>query len=252
MNRPDCNSLFLSTFTIGILIWALYVPTFLSTTANTFDRVATLSCVAYTIACYIRARSVDAGSVLIFEAREVENVCLRCSGAAKPREAHHCSRCNTCVLRMDHHCPWLNNCVGVRNQRYFIQFLAGAALSAVFTGALCVSEFNRNCYIVPNTKCTHMSALMAGIWLGCFFLLFTSTLLFEQARNIASNTPRIDALNKRYGEPVGAWAALCKVMGPLGIAWVAPLETAYDVRFLRALSSGKRSVAESSQTKRVY
>ncbi|GAA5800995.1 hypothetical protein HPULCUR_006435 [Helicostylum pulchrum] len=41
----------------------------------------------------------------------------------KPDRTHHCRVCGTCVLKMDHHCPWVNGCVGVSNQRYYIQFL---------------------------------------------------------------------------------------------------------------------------------
>ncbi|XP_056600947.1 palmitoyltransferase ZDHHC15A [Triplophysa dalaica] len=41
----------------------------------------------------------------------------------KPDRCHHCSVCQTCVLKMDHHCPWLNNCIGFSNYKFFMLFL---------------------------------------------------------------------------------------------------------------------------------
>lgn len=38
----------------------------------------------------------------------------------RPERAHHCWRCDTCVLRMDHHCSLVGNCIGWRNHKYFV------------------------------------------------------------------------------------------------------------------------------------
>lgn len=62
-------------------------------------------------------------------------VCTRCETYRPPR-AHHCRICKRCIRRMDHHCPWINNCVGERNQKYFLQFLIYVGILALYSIAL--------------------------------------------------------------------------------------------------------------------
>ncbi|QQP35382.1 Palmitoyltransferase, partial [Caligus rogercresseyi] len=50
------------------------------------------------------------------------SICKKCINPKPPR-THHCSVCDSCVLKMDHHCPWLNNCVGHYNHRYFFLYM---------------------------------------------------------------------------------------------------------------------------------
>eukprot|EP01089_Gocevia_fonbrunei_P006979 TRINITY_DN17993_c0_g1_i1.p1 TRINITY_DN17993_c0_g1~~TRINITY_DN17993_c0_g1_i1.p1 ORF type:complete len:331 (-),score=21.79 TRINITY_DN17993_c0_g1_i1:28-915(-) len=61
--------------------------------------------------------------------------CVKCKDFKPPR-THHCSDCNRCTLKMDHHCPWVNNCIGLHNQKYFINFLAGATIMLTYASIM--------------------------------------------------------------------------------------------------------------------
>ncbi|XP_005177763.1 probable palmitoyltransferase ZDHHC24 [Musca domestica] len=54
--------------------------------------------------------------------RKLWRFCSLCETLA-PIRSWHCDSCKTCVLKRDHHCIFTGNCVGYRNQRYFILFL---------------------------------------------------------------------------------------------------------------------------------
>ncbi|QRV91259.1 DHHC palmitoyltransferase [Ceratobasidium sp. AG-Ba] len=78
--------------------------------------------------------------------------CSKCQ-SLKPERTHHCRICKSCILKYDHHCPvaqiqisslllrlrmiGINQCVGLRNERHFVLFMAYFVLSTfcfVFLG----------------------------------------------------------------------------------------------------------------------
>ncbi|KZT53292.1 zf-DHHC-domain-containing protein [Calocera cornea HHB12733] len=50
-----------------------------------------------------------------------ERRCKKCGGM-RPERAHHCRVCRRDILKYDHH--WINQCVGLRNERHFVLFMA--------------------------------------------------------------------------------------------------------------------------------
>ncbi|XP_048876695.1 palmitoyltransferase ZDHHC12-B isoform X2 [Brienomyrus brachyistius] len=57
--------------------------------------------------------------------------CIHCM-VQQPMRAKHCQTCQHCVRRYDHHCPWIENCVGERNHRWFVLYLAVQLLVLVW------------------------------------------------------------------------------------------------------------------------
>lgn len=51
---------------------------------------------------------------------------------------------------MDHHCPWINNCVGERNQKYFLQFLLYVGVMSAYAVLLVAGSWIGEC-----EKCSH-------------------------------------------------------------------------------------------------
>lgn len=45
--------------------------------------------------------------------------CEKCEMRMPPR-ARHCDTCQACILKRDHHCLMVGNCIGFKNQRFFV------------------------------------------------------------------------------------------------------------------------------------
>ncbi|KPA76843.1 putative palmitoyl acyltransferase 2 [Leptomonas pyrrhocoris] len=90
----------------------------------------------------------------------------------KPPRAHHCSRCNFCVLKYDHHCPWLGQCVGFFNYKSYLLVLLYTwllttwVLTLLFV-ALFVCWYDwRNTRQLPDGAATYASSTQTRTGLG--------------------------------------------------------------------------------------
>eukprot|EP00397_Hematodinium_sp_SG-2012_P024387 GEMP01025397.1.p1 GENE.GEMP01025397.1~~GEMP01025397.1.p1 ORF type:complete len:412 (+),score=78.09 GEMP01025397.1:79-1236(+) len=150
--------------------------------------------------------------------------CKLCNGNWKPPRAHHCKTCNRCIFRMDHHCPWINNCVGLKNQKYFIVFLAYIILLSVMCFLLlCLggSFWIQQPYATMN-RWTVVFCVFAFL-VSAFFMFFAADFLIDQIESIESNTSLVETYQRSMG-PVGTFGEnMRQVFGRVSWRWVFPL-----------------------------
>lgn len=132
--------------------------------------------------------------------KEDWTVCSRCETYRPPR-AHHCRICQRCIRRMDHHCPWINNCVGELNQKYFIQFLFYVGVASIYSVAMVLSSWLKDCkkdcnrdIFYKQHRVVHSVILSIESFL---FGIFVFAILCDQFQAILSDETSIEQLQKK-------------------------------------------------------
>lgn len=144
--------------------------------------------------------------------------CQKCR-SIKPERAHHCSVCGRCVMKMDHHCPWVNNCVGEKNQKFFVLFcfyimcMSGYALFMTVRKTIhCVDMKWKGCTWVSPPAAVVLTLILC--FEALLFLLFTAIMFCTQIHAISVDETGIEQLKgeKNFGNK-SKWANFKQVFG---------------------------------------
>jgi len=118
--------------------------------------------------------------------------CRRCK-LYKPDRSHHCSVCQSCVLRMDHHCPWIATCVGYHNHKFFLLTIFYAILTVDYLMLALLPRLFKVFEPIDDAYYYFTKdALVLLLYLACFalsvalsvFFSFHLTLLFHSMTTI--------------------------------------------------------------------
>lgn len=193
------------------------------------------------LASHLRTMLTDPGAVpkgnatkeymesLQLKPGEVIYKCPKCC-SIKPERAHHCSICKRCIRKMDHHCPWVNNCVGEKNQRFFVLFTMYIAMISAHALALSGYQFV-TCVRVQWNECSDFSppvTVMLMIFLcleALLFLTFTAVMFGTQIHSICNDETEIERLKSERPtwERRMRWDGMRAVFGGQpSLVWINP------------------------------
>nr|DBA16762.1 TPA: hypothetical protein GDO54_002302 [Pyxicephalus adspersus] len=151
-----------------------------------------------------------------------------------------------CIRKMDHHCPWVNNCVGEKNQRFFVLFTMYIALISLHALILCGFQLF-TCVRGQWTDCSSFSPPVTVILMiflcleGLLFLTFTAVMFGTQIHSICNDETEIERLKseKPTWERRLRWDGMRSVFGGQpSLLWINPFVGLPIRRFLRARKGG--------------
>lgn len=125
--------------------------------------------------------------------------------------------------------PWINNCVGERNQKYFVLFCCYIALISIHALFLCVNQFAL-CIKHEWKECSTFSPpatvvlLLFLIFEALLFCIFTMIMLGTQLNAIWNDETGIEQLKKEEARWVkkSRWKSIESVFGRFSILWLSP------------------------------
>lgn len=188
--------------------------------------------VALWLFSYVQVLSTPAGGLEASsggtDAEAAWSKCTVCK-LDRPQRCRHCTKCGTCVLKMDHHCPWLRRCIGHANYKYFVVFLfysaSGLVYKAVTLVPFAVNLFQNQaagpCTVVVVSFTALLIVILAALIVAfCGFHLF----LIGTARTTIEFLSRHDkARASKHDYDAGIYKNIQAALGHNPLFWFFPI-----------------------------
>ncbi|EGR28672.1 zinc finger family protein, putative [Ichthyophthirius multifiliis] len=235
---------------IGLTFYILYIYLFI------------LTCISYLKSCFSDPGYISKNikpPLDLLDEKSI-NYCQKCIHKQwKPMRAHHCKTCKKCVFRMDHHCEWINNCVGIKNQKYFILFLAYAFFLSLFTLLLFIISASLYFYSCSSFYKAllqiNMRKIVVNIFLyfflfqiqnklfqciifslmAAFFMYFTLDFLQDQFESIKENQTTVESYKEKYGMPDSFMNLFKQIFGNNVISWFFPIQPQLNSNYMELI-----------------
>ncbi|GAA5976179.1 hypothetical protein JCM10908_005409 [Rhodotorula pacifica] len=159
------------------------------------------------------------------------------SRSPKPERTHHCSVCQSCVLKFDHHCPWIKGCVGLHNERSFVLFLIYFSIACLFAAwwgfAPAYKAFTTNVSGTPWPYRTPRLVMLLVEVLAAIMGLAVAVMTLSQLLLVVRAQTNVEASDNSWYRKV-AEAQGRKYLNPYDLGWRDNLGEFFNVGSRRA------------------